>query len=92
VGRISIERDNLKAKLQRSDETEAHLRGEREAQRQRIAELEDTIEQNHIMIKEVRSMNNSMRKLEEELNSKLFDKNSMENENKQLQTEFTKIN
>lgn len=36
------------------------------------------------MIKEVRSMNGSMRKLEEELNQKLFDKNNFENENKLL--------
>jgi len=34
------------------------------------------------MIKEVRSMNGCMRKLEEELNSKLFAKDTFENENK----------
>jgi hypothetical protein len=82
MDKMGIERDSFKAELQRSDETEAHLRGEREAFRGRISELEETIDQNNLMIKEVRSMNGSMRKLEEELNHKLFTKNNFENENK----------
>ena len=77
--------EKLNDKLGEQDMQLAQARGERDGLRLRLNESEVQNKQSNIMLQEMKLMKNNFRSLEDELNKKLFTKNQIEGDYRDLQ-------